>query len=90
METLTAFFENQRDLEHAAQALQDQGAVHVTSEAATSPYLQDAEIQALSLQPGYAKAASPVNLLQIVVESSRLRQAEDTIARYGGWAVQAR
>ncbi|MEK8128969.1 hypothetical protein WMW72_13780 [Paenibacillus filicis] len=84
MESLTVYFDNQRDLEHAAQALREQGAVNVKGDAAEVTGDSDADMTA-ALQASAAGTAPEVHMLQIVVESSRLRQAEDTISRYGGW-----
>ncbi|WP_159888084.1 hypothetical protein [Paenibacillus puerhi] len=84
MENLTAYFDNQSDLELAAAALREQGAVDIKTAAADSPDNGFMDGQPHSLQAGALEHSAPLNRLQVVVESSRRRQAEDTIAHWGG------
>ncbi|MCZ8524066.1 MULTISPECIES: hypothetical protein [Paenibacillus] len=85
MENITAFFRNGTDMEQAAEALRKQGVVDLQLEA------EDGRAGIFASSPAYAMAGGDPNTgsrtsfaMQILVESSRRRQAEDTVALFGG------
>ncbi|WP_248929301.1 hypothetical protein [Paenibacillus hamazuiensis] len=83
METLRATFNSRDGLEQAVKALREQGAVDIRIEADTD-LLQQNSVAAMSvLSDIFGDVASPLTM-EVVVESSRYRQAEDTIVKYGG------
>ncbi|AEI46430.1 hypothetical protein [Paenibacillus mucilaginosus] len=83
MENLTASFRSPADREQAAEALRKQGVVDLqfesgTAEKAFSP-------SALAMSRGETDSGSHGSwTMQILVESSRRRQAEDTVVHFGG------
>ncbi|MED4600569.1 hypothetical protein P9314_07605 [Paenibacillus validus] len=84
METLTAAFRSRSEMEQAADALRKQGVIHLMmcpngagSDHAYPEWAGD------SFQSGLS-GGQDEGLLQLLVESSRRRQAEDTISRFGG------
>ncbi|MCS7463086.1 hypothetical protein N0M98_23450 [Paenibacillus doosanensis] len=85
MENITAFFKNRSNLDEAAHTLREQGAIdiriHPDSEAGSSAYLTPLTQSALTEDES---ANGHGYVLQVVVESSRSRQAEDTLAKFGG------
>ncbi|WP_088834827.1 hypothetical protein [Paenibacillus tyrfis] len=84
MENFTASFRSEHDLQQAIDALRKQGVIDLQIEPGVEPHqpmpisLLGGELSHLSI------AESPGCLLQVVVESSRIRQAEDTVTRFGG------
>ncbi|SDD85974.1 hypothetical protein SAMN02799630_04133 [Paenibacillus sp. UNCCL117] len=84
METLTAQFQNQQDLERAVAALREQGVIHIKAAEAGSTDSFYTDWQTLSLQAGASDPPMAMNRLQVLVESSRRRQAEDTLIQCGG------
>ncbi|MBE1443875.1 hypothetical protein [Paenibacillus sp. OAS669] len=84
MENLTAFFKNNSEMNQAAAALREQGVIDIQQ------YSMDHAPTSLGITPllqsSLAEEAHDDEfryVLQVVVESSRYRQAEDTLARYG-------
>ncbi|WP_281883326.1 hypothetical protein [Paenibacillus sp. YYML68] len=88
METLTALFRSQHELEQAAAALREQGAINLKTAPATEDQSPSAQQWSNAASSGVVDStvigANQQRYLQVVVESSRRRQAEDTIVRYGG------
>lgn len=84
MENFTAAFRSGHELQQAVDALRKQGVVDLQIEQDPEPH-QPMPISLLDggLSPS-SIAESPGCLLQVVVESSRIRQAEDTVTRFGG------
>ncbi len=84
MENFKAAFRSGHDLQQAMDALRKQGVVDLQIEpGAETPHSAPASL----LDDGLSHssiAESPGCLLQVVVESSRIRQAEDTVTRFGG------
>ncbi|MDO3681187.1 hypothetical protein [Paenibacillus ehimensis] len=84
MENFTAAFRSDHDLQQAVDALRKQGVIDLQIEPGVEPH----QPMPTSLLGGglshLSTAESPGCLLQIVVESSRIRQAEDTVTRFGG------
>ncbi|KZE78817.1 hypothetical protein [Paenibacillus elgii] len=84
MENFTATFRSEHDLQQAIDALRKQGVVDLQIEPGVEPH----QPMPVSLLGGglshLSIAESPACLLQVVVESSRIRQAEDTVTRFGG------
>ncbi|GLI07856.1 hypothetical protein YDYSG_38860 [Paenibacillus tyrfis] len=84
MENFTAAFRSEHDLQQAIDALRKQGVVDLQIEPGVEPHqpmptsLLGGGLSHLSI------AESPGCLLQVVVESSRIRQAEETVTRFGG------
>ncbi|WP_282938646.1 hypothetical protein [Paenibacillus sp. RC67] len=84
MENITAFFKNSSDMNLAAEALREQGAIDIqlhSGENAASDSLS-----MLSLLQSSQENNEEIfgYVMQVVVESSRYRQAEDTLASFGG------
>ena len=92
MENITATFRSWTDIEQVSAALREQGAIniHVESDGTASYSSSDSLGLEASLQQGLTASQpdwngeEPSYTLQVIVESSRSRQAADTIARYGG------
>ncbi|WP_028550633.1 hypothetical protein [Paenibacillus sp. UNC451MF] len=85
MENITAFFKNSSDMNQAAAALREQGAIdiqlHTDDNSATS--LVAPSLLHSSMMEEY-QGNEHSYILQVVVESSRYRQAVDTLAQFGG------
>lgn len=82
MENIIAFFRNRHDMEKAAEALLKQGVINLKREpAASNP---EGELPVTILMGEIGMSGETAAKLQVVVESSRRRQAEDTISKYGG------
>ncbi|SFL97781.1 hypothetical protein SAMN03159341_11341 [Paenibacillus sp. 1_12] len=88
MESLTAVFSSQAEMDSAIHLLKEQGVIDINMQSGDLAPAGGAESAIPSLSNDTSEPASGF-MMQIVVESSRLRQAEDTIARYGGIAGQA-
>lgn len=91
MENITATFNSWTDVERASAALREQGAIDIQVESGAASDLSPGALGLeLSLQQGLTEAQPDWSggeqsyTLQVIVESSRSRQAADTIARYGG------
>jgi hypothetical protein len=84
MENITAIFSNWTEMESAADSLRAQGAIDILLFANG----QNPDGAAESLVSGFTnnsiEPANPEFRMQVVIESSRYRQAEDTITRFGG------
>lgn len=81
---LTAMFKRVDDLEQAADALRKQGVLELRFDE-TVPikvdYQSDTLIQSME---NALQSSDQAYALQVSVEKSRYRQAEDTIAKFGG------
>ncbi len=88
MESLMASFGSQADMESAIRLLKEQGVIDINMQAGELAAGNGAESAIPSLSNAASEPAAGF-MMQIVVESSRLRQTEDTIARCGGIAGQA-
>lgn len=92
MENITATFRSWTDIERVSAALREQGAINIHVESAgtasysssDSPGLEASLQQGLTASQPDWSSEEPSYTLQVIVESSRSRQAADTIARYGG------
>ncbi|ALS24604.1 MULTISPECIES: hypothetical protein [Paenibacillus] len=83
MENIIAAFRNPHDMEKAAEALLKQGVINLKLEpGALHPKGEQPDITLLGrIGTSISETAAK---LQVIVESSRRRQAEDTIRKYGG------
>lgn len=82
MENIIAVFPNLNDMEQAAEALRRQGAINLKLEpAAPAP---ESSLPVMALSGVRSESMEACGRLQVLVESSRRRQAMDTISRYGG------
>ncbi|MEK3719219.1 hypothetical protein [Paenibacillus sp. FSL H8-0034] len=88
MESLIASFSSQADMESAIRLLKEQGVIDINMQAGDLAADNGAESAIPSLSNSASEPTSGF-MMQVVVESSRLRQTEDTIAKYGGIAGQA-
>lgn len=88
MESLTAVFNSQEEMDSAIRLLKEHGVIDINMQARGLTPGSGAESAISSLTNAVSEPASGF-MMQIVVESSRLRLAEDTIARCGGIAGQA-
>jgi hypothetical protein len=82
MENITATFSDWGQMETAAAMLREQGAIDVLLSSGQDPYGA-----AESIVPDFSNSIEQSHngfQMQVVVESSRYRQAADTIARFGG------
>ncbi|MCZ8517628.1 hypothetical protein O9H85_35965 [Paenibacillus filicis] len=77
MENITALFRTRGDMEQAAAVLREQGAVDIAM------YGAPVNAEGAGAATASTRDAAACTL-QVVVESSRFRQAEDTIMKYGG------
>jgi hypothetical protein len=91
VENIRALFNSLEDMEAVAAILRQQGVIDIKlqSEENTVGNTLDSVQEQLSFTNGIAdndnEATSGTTcIMEIVVESSRFRQVEDTIARYGG------
>ncbi|MFE5322322.1 hypothetical protein ACFQ88_26960 [Paenibacillus sp. NPDC056579] len=84
MENITAFFKNREDMDRAASALREQGAIDIQLYSAGQTELGELPGASAALGMSSAEEHHDHHILQVVVESSRFRQAEDTLARFGG------
>ncbi|OXM84548.1 hypothetical protein [Paenibacillus rigui] len=87
METITATFRNYPEMQQAAAALREQGAIDIYVEpraAAAYPVEEPSLSQGLMEPSPLENESETAFTLQVLVESSRSRQAEDTIAKHGG------
>ncbi|KPV57919.1 hypothetical protein QJ48_19285 [Paenibacillus sp. A3] len=85
MENFTAAFRSEHDLQQAVDALRKQGVVDLQIEPGAAEPHQPMPMSLLGGGLSHLSIAeSPGGLLQVVVESSRIRQAEDTVTRFGG------
>lgn len=84
MEKITAAFHNRSDIEQAMNVLRQQGVIDIRVESS----LVASDGMFPSLESNGIFGSAPIGrtgwLMHILVESSRLRQAEDTIAEFGG------
>ncbi|WP_426450372.1 hypothetical protein ACP26L_35740 [Paenibacillus sp. S-38] len=83
MEHITASFRSQADREQAAEALRKQGVVDLQFESGPAGGALTPGTFAMS-RGDLAADTRGSWLMQILVESSRRRQAEDTVALFGG------
>lgn len=85
METLTAAFRNRSEMEQAAETLLKQGVINLKMTPHGAVGLNThPDLNVNPFQFNVAGGEEEKNLLQVLVESSRRRQAEDTISRFGG------
>jgi hypothetical protein len=87
MENITATFSNWTEMETAAEMLREQGVVDIK----LLSNKQDPDEAAVSIGPDITNSVEPSNqgyMIQVMVESSRYRLAEDTIARFGGYSEE--
>ncbi|MBP1153283.1 MULTISPECIES: hypothetical protein [unclassified Paenibacillus] len=82
MENIIAAFPNRSDMEHAAEALRKQGVINLKLEPAAPAPVSDLPV--MTLNEVRSASMEACGKLQVLVESSRRRQAMDTISRYGG------
>lgn len=82
MENIIAAFRNRHDMEQAAKALLKQGVINLKLEQ-TAPNPEN-QLPVMTIFEEIGTSIDAAVKLQVVVESSRRRQAEDTISRYGG------
>ncbi|MFD0682316.1 MULTISPECIES: hypothetical protein [unclassified Paenibacillus] len=82
MENITAVFNNWTEMDRAATVLREQGAIDIRL-TANSDTANEAESMMPNLTSSTLEAGAGF-IMQVVVESSRFRQAEDTISRFGG------
>ncbi|NOU94736.1 hypothetical protein GC093_16130 [Paenibacillus sp. LMG 31456] len=82
MENITAFFKNWAEMDQAATALREQGAIDIVL-AENSDTTNGAESMIPNLTSSTQETGSGFTM-QVIVESSRFRQAGDIIARFGG------
>lgn len=87
MENKVAVFANTADLEHAVAELRKQGVVDITVKGASglTEWVEFTEDPAATASLHLSDSGGT---LQVVVESSRVRQAEDTIEKYGGSVIE--
>jgi hypothetical protein len=83
MENITAKFNSQTEMESAAHMLREQGVIDINLQSREAEQTNMAESMEPSMTNGTIDSASGF-VMQVVVESSRYRQVEDTIARCGG------
>lgn len=85
--TISASFRSLQDLEHAAHALRKQGAIDIRVGIRPAQLLHQDSLMINSQQLGNSHAEMAEDwtyTFDVYVEPSRSRQAEDTIAQYGG------
>lgn len=71
-------------MDQAAGALREQGAIDIQLHSADQGELDSMTNSHTSLGISIDEKTNESYVLQVVVESSRSRQAEDTLARFGG------
>ncbi|NHN32250.1 hypothetical protein [Paenibacillus agricola] len=87
MENIRAIFNSLGEMEAAAAMLREQGVIDIKlqNQAANGGYTLESMQSSLISGIGDDEGASGSEcIMEVVVESSRFRQVEDTIARYGG------